>query len=267
MKKDQFGLWMLVARKPRQNTRTTIRTKGDNDDRKANRSRFDILSENHRENEGRISDEFNGNRENLEERAVMNKMNDEAKESTVNAIKTKEERKGINRGKGKGVVTGYGLKAKMNILKRTNKQMSFSGAKDNPFSDGFMMGPTISDTSLQSMVFQLVGHGLNKQKNVAVKIPRSKGVLKGNDTLSLMANNKLKGKHEEVFGQRPVIESSTFSCQIDQEGDPLQDDNLHSLSITQVIDGIIQGLNQEVQNEGTEDRDAMDEQGSDVDSA
>ncbi|MBA0580213.1 hypothetical protein Gorai_022442, partial [Gossypium raimondii] len=149
-------------------------------ERKAEGSRFEMLSENHEGIEDSGSSDLNNNRGNLDSGTVIVGINELAKEKTVTQIKSKGFKKESNMSKDKWVVIENRLPANSNILKPNNKQ------------------------------------GLNKRKNMVMKILSFKGDCGGEENLERTTNKKLKETVGEVFGQRPVVTPNNLSRNTDQ---------------------------------------------------
>lgn len=80
-------------------------------------------------------------------------------------IKSRINKKGLSKSKGKGILLEKRSKPVMNILKPTNKMgRSSSTPRNNPFDDGSKMGLIVLRESLKTIQFQSVNPILNRKK-------------------------------------------------------------------------------------------------------
>lgn len=107
-KEDKFGLWMLVERKHRKNTRPAGRSRGGGGDRKLGGSRFDVLSENPGILEDGIAVDVNGSNHHQDNGEKIGERIDMDKEKNYGLGRSVGNKKGGNKNKGEGIVIGNG---------------------------------------------------------------------------------------------------------------------------------------------------------------
>lgn len=78
-------------------------------------------------------------------------------------------RKKSGKDKSKGMVGFFGSKIKINALKPNNSFGSSSGV-ENPFDDGSQMGSKILEKVQRVVMFKVIGHGLDSEKHLAVRV-------------------------------------------------------------------------------------------------
>lgn len=120
-----------------------------------------------------------------------------------------------SKNKGKGLLAGNGLKVSKKVLKLDNNFASTIRLMKNPFDDGAKIGSRLMDTSMGHFQFQAVRHGLDKEKNMAVRIVTNTGSSSGEKQTGIQMETLQKGTIREVFGQRPTNENDVPSSSLD----------------------------------------------------
>lgn len=91
------------------------------------------------------------------------------------------------------------------VLKLANNNSSTVGLLKNPFNDEATMGPRLMDSELGRFQFYAMGHELNKEKNVAVKIITTKGFTNGEKLLVVQMESVQKGQRGRCLANSQPI--------------------------------------------------------------
>ncbi|MBA0846227.1 hypothetical protein Goarm_023342 [Gossypium armourianum] len=92
------------------------------------------------------------------------------------------------------------------------------------------MGPKLMESNSVPIKFQAVGHGLDKERNLDVRLSTNRGISLGEGEMGRLLVTISKGDRGEIFGQRPTEESK-------------------GLKDGTAVEGLIKGLCQEVRHD------------------